>query len=146
MNWHEAAKGMLANERKMKPLHRPPSTGCLVSWRDRVLVGCVQHPVDRAFPAVVFLSVTSKYFDPEYVEAIRHLDPGRLELSADPQLELGGRTFHVVRREESYLTFMTQEESRALSRQNFAITQLTPTDEGVHFETVIPLVKPEQKP
>ncbi len=144
--WRELAEGMLENERKMRPLHRPPSTGCLVTWRDRVLVGCVQHPVDPQYPAVVFLSVTSKYFDPEYVRAIRNLDPGRLELAADPQMEIGAGNFHVLRRQGGRLTFMTADETEAMDKRPFAITQLTPTGKGIHFETIIPLVQPEQKP
>src|ERR1051326_8228157 len=110
-DWRQLAAGMLENERKMQPMHRPPSTGCLVNWRDQVRVGCIQYPVDPAFPAIVFVSITSRFLDPEYIRAIRNLDPGRLELTADDAIDLTGN-FHILRREQERLTCMTPEETR----------------------------------
>lgn len=144
LSWQERASGMLANERKMQPLHRPPSTGCLVVWRDRTLVGCVQHPVDPVFPAIVFLSVTSVYVDPEYIRAVRELDPGRLELVADPLLDLNGN-FHVLRREDNRLTFMTPVETRHMAARGGVLIELTPTPEGFSYRGVVP-VEARNKP
>jgi hypothetical protein len=133
-SWREMAAGMLANERKMIPLHWPPSTGCLVQWRDRTLVGCVQHPVDAECPDVVFLSVTSKYVHSEYIAAIRELDPGRLEFTADSQLDLSGN-FHVVRREGARLMRMTPDETRRM-HQVLGSMQLVQVQPGAQPDTI----------
>ncbi len=137
MNWRLAAETMLEIERKCRPFHRPPSTGCLVTWRERVLVGMIQHPVHDDFPAIVLLSVTSKYVEPEYICAIRNADPGRLELQADAELDLFDN-YHVLRREGSRLTRMDPAETAAMERFPLHIIAVDPDDQmrtSVHIRT-----------
>jgi len=147
-NWRQLAAGMLEIERKMRPLHRPPSVGCLVTWRDRTLVGMIQSPVSARFPAIVFLSVTSKYFDPEFVRAVRNLDPGRLELEADPALDLNGN-FHTLHRDGKRLTFMPEEETAEMLKNPMEVIEAQPHANGevVEFKSAktITVLKPPPK-
>ncbi len=135
-DWRQVAIGMLEIERRMQPLHNPPSTGCLVTWRDRVLVGMVQYPVHPQFPAVVFLSVTSKYVHPDYIAAIREAAPGRLELQADADLDLQGN-FHVLRRVDDRLMYMTPAETRAMVARRDVVVQVQPREDGIEFRAPV---------
>src|SRR5260370_40864620 len=140
---------MFAIEWKMGPWHDPPSTWCLVKWRDRTLVGMVQHPVCAEFPAIVFLSVTSKYFDPEFVRAVRNLDSGRLQLDADPSLDVTG-TFHVLHRDGHQLLFMSHEETTWMMNHPMPIIQVQPRNNGEDIElipgnTITVLNRPPEK-
>lgn len=135
--WRESAAGMLETERRMRPLHRPPSRGCFVAWRDQVRVGMIQHPIDPDFPAIVFISITSRHLDAEYIRAVRNLDPGRLLLTADDGLDLQDN-FHVLRREGDRLSCMTPSETRHIANRPdlIALTQVQPTSDGVTFQPI----------
>lgn len=130
-DFRSLAEMMLRTERAMRPRHHPPSTGIILTWRNELRVGMVQHPIDIDFPLIVFLSITSKYRDPEYARHVRNMDPGRLELTADPRLDMEGN-FHVLRRIEKVLTFMTPEETHAMERSAFSrfIVQVQPREDG----------------
>lgn len=126
MDWKGAAKGMLETERRMMPFHRPPSTGVWVLWRAEIKIGMIQKPVDVDYPAVVFLSITSRFHCvPDFVKAVRNLDPGRLELTADAKLDLTGN-FHTLRLEDRNLTFMTPQETVAMRDLGARIFQMQP--------------------
>jgi len=130
-SWRKLAEINLKCERDMQRYHHPPSTGIILSWRGELRVGCIQHPVDIDFPAIVFISITSKYRDPEFARAYRNIDPGRLELRADPRLDLTGN-FHVLHRDGNFLTFMTPEETRASQKSDLLrmLVQVQPRDDG----------------
>ncbi len=135
-NWRALAEGFLANERKTKPFHRPPSIGIILEWRKERKVGCIQWPVLADFPAVVFVSIMSVHIDPEYIRAIRNLDPSRLDLTADDRLDLKSN-FHIVRREGDRLTFMTAEEVVAVEHADIPLLELRPTADGIAVRPVL---------
>ncbi len=135
-NWRFLAEGFLANERKTKPFHHPPSTGIVLEWRKERRIGCIQWPVLADFPAVVFVSIMSVYIDPEYIRAIRNLDPGRLLLTAEDRLDLRGN-FHILRREGDRLTFMTAEEMMAAEASPMAVHEIAPTVNGFAVRPIL---------
>jgi hypothetical protein len=108
IHWLSRARLMLTVEQRMQPYHRPRSIGCLVEWRSTTRVAMIQHPI-APFPEIVFVSITSREIHPLYIQAVRQLDPGRLELIVDDAIDFS-REFLIVRREGRALVGLTPEE------------------------------------
>ncbi len=136
LNWRDLARRVLEYERETKPFHQPPSVGIVLEWRNERRIGCIQPGILPEFPAVVFLSINSVHIAPEFIQAIRNLDPGRLLLTADDGLDLKGN-FHTVRREENRLTFMTAKETMAAEASPMPMHEIAPTADGLEVRPIL---------
>ncbi len=109
-NWEPVAREFLEQERLKKPLMHPEPTGVLIKWDGCTYVGGIQVIVPEFSKEVVVLSMSTHPLPIYLADAIRKLDPGRLELEADDKLDLTGRQ-HVLRRLKSRLTYMTPQQT-----------------------------------
>lgn len=108
--WESVAKELLEQEIFKKPLMHPEIARVLVMWQKHSYVGGIQVIVPAFSKEIIVLSI-STYPLPIYLaDAIRKMDPGRLELTADDKLDLTGRQ-HILRREENRLTYMTPDQT-----------------------------------
>ncbi len=108
--WEQGAKELLEDEKRKRSLNKPEPVGVLVIWKDYTYIGSIQVIVPDFSKEIVVLSKSTIPLPVEFDNAIRKLDPGRLELEADDKLDLTGRQ-HVLRRIENRLTFMTPEQT-----------------------------------
>lgn len=83
----------------------------MVEWRDGIYIGHIQTIVPDYSSEIVSLSKTSRPLEEDFTRAVRRLDPSRLDLIADNELDLDG-PHHLVRRVEKRLTIMTLEQTR----------------------------------
>lgn len=109
-NWEPVARELLEQERLKKPLMHPEPTGVLIKWDGCTYVGGIQEIVPEFSKEIVVLSMSTYPLPIDLADAIRKLDPRRLELQADDKLDLTGRQ-HVLRRIENRLTYMTPEQT-----------------------------------
>ena len=108
--WELVAKSLLQVEKSDKPKRYPEPTGVFVTWRGSAYIGSIQVIVPDFSKEIVVLSMTSSPPPVKLVDAVKKLDPGRLELTADDMLDLIGRQ-HVLRRAENRLTLMTPDQT-----------------------------------
>lgn len=122
-NWEPVAREFLERERSKMPLMRPEPAGVLIKWQEYTYVGGVQVISPEFSEEIVVLSM-STYPLPIYLaDAIRKLDPGRLELEADEKLDMTGRQ-HVLRREGNKLTYMTPEQTAYMLQHPLQIYEI----------------------
>ena len=110
-NWEEAARRLLHHEKVMRQCTYPKPTSVVVSWRNGIYFGSIQEIVPNYSKEIVHLSKTSEPLNQSLVEAIRKLDPNRLELQVVVDLDLEGRQ-HTLRKVGNQLAFMTPEQTR----------------------------------
>lgn len=108
--WEQGAKELLENEKRKSSLNKPKPVGVLVIWQDYTYIGSIQVIVPGFSKEIVVLSKSTIPLPVEFDNAIRKLDPGRLELTADDKLDLTGRQ-HILRRVENRLTLMTPDQT-----------------------------------
>ena len=113
--WEEVAKSLLESERKGRSYNLPESIGIMLTWRDDNYVGSLQEVALDYSKEIVLLSKSSNPLQIPLAEAIRKLDPSRLEITADRDLALEGRQ-HVLRRLGNNLTIMTQEQTEYIAK------------------------------
>lgn len=135
IDWTQAAKAFLENTKKTQAFLQPPATSCFVQWRDEIKVGAIQFPVHPKYPAVIFLSITSRHVHPDFIAALKQMDPDRLELQADAVLDLTGN-FHILRRDGPKLSILTPEETKAIQQQTRHVLQVEPRENGIHIESI----------
>lgn len=121
-DWDGVAKYLLEKERLIKPLNSPEPAGALIKWRGDIYFGTVQAIAEPSGEIFV-ISKTSGFVPPGMVEAIRKLDPGRLELTADDNLDLTGRS-HVLRKVDKRLTCMTPGQIEYMLRHPLMIHEI----------------------
>ncbi len=109
-NWEPVAREFLEQERLKKPLMHPEPISVLIKWRDYTYVGGIQVIAPEFSKEIVVLSMSTYPLPIYFADAIRKLDHGRLELTADDKLDLIGRQ-HVLRRVENRLTHMTTDQT-----------------------------------
>ena len=108
--WEQGAKELLQDEIRKRSLNKPEPVGVLVIWQDYTYIGSIQVIVPDFSKEIVVLSKSTIPLPVEFDNAIRKLDPGRLELTADDKLDLIGRQ-HILRRGENRLTHMTPDQT-----------------------------------
>jgi len=108
--WEHGAKELLQDEIRKRALNKPEPVGVLVIWQDYTYIGSIQVIVPDFSKEIVVLSKSTIPLPVEFDNAIRKLDPGRLELTADDVLDLTGRQ-HVLRRAENRLMHMTPDQT-----------------------------------
>ena len=108
--WEQGAKELLQDEIRKRSLNKPEPVGVLVIWQDYTYIGSIQVIVPDFSKEIVVLSKSTIPLPVEFDNAIRKLDPGRLELTADDKLDLIGRQ-HILRRVENRLTPMTPDQT-----------------------------------
>ena len=108
--WEQGAKELLEDEKRKRSLNKPEPVGVLVIWQDYTYIGSIQVIVPDFSKEIVVLSKSTIPLPFEFDNAIRKLDPGRLELTADDKLDLTGRQ-HILRRLENRLTMMTPDQT-----------------------------------
>ena len=108
--WEHGAKELLQDEIRKRALNKPEPVGVLVIWQDYTYIGSIQVIVPDFSKEIVVLSKSTIPLPVEFDKAIRKLDPGRLELTADDMLDLIGRQ-HVLRKVENSLTLMTPDQT-----------------------------------
>ena len=108
--WEHGAKELLQDEIRKRALNKPEPVGVLVIWQDYTYIGSIQVIVPDFSKEIVVLSKSTIPLPVEFDKAIRKLDPGRLELTADDVLDLIGRQ-HVLRRAENRLMHMTPDQT-----------------------------------
>ena len=116
------AREFLRIEKDAKENCAPPQTSVIVRWRNELYVEGIQEIAQAYSPEIVLLSKTG-YQLPELGEAIKRLDPERLELLADDSLDIRGR-YHILRRLESRLTLMTPEQTKYVAEDPLEIVEL----------------------
>ncbi len=108
--WEQGAKKLLELEKSQRELHKAEPVGVLVIWKDYTYIGSIKVIVPDFSKEIVVLSKSTIPLPVEFDNAIRKLDPGRLELAADDMLDLTGRQ-HILRRVENRLTLMTPDQT-----------------------------------
>ncbi len=108
--WEQGARKLLHAEKRKRALNKPEPVGVLVIWQDYTYIGSIQVIVPDFSKEIVVLSKSTIPLPVEFDNAIRKLDPGRLELTADDKLDLTGRQ-HILRRVENRLTMMTPDQT-----------------------------------
>ena len=108
--WEQGAKELLQDEIRKRSLNKPEPVGVLVIWQDYTYIGSIQVIVPDFSKEIVVLSKSTIPLPVEFDNAIRKLDLGRLELTADDKLDLIGRQ-HILRRVENRLTPMTPDQT-----------------------------------
>ena len=108
--WEQGAKELLQDEIRKRSLNKPEPVGVLVIWQDYTYIGSIQVIVPDFSKEIVVLSKSTIPLPVEFDNAIRKLDLGRLELTADDKLDLTGRQ-HILRRVENRLTLMTPDQT-----------------------------------
>lgn len=108
--WEQGAKELLQDEKRKRALNKPEPVGVLVIWKDYTYIGSIQVIVPDLSKEIVVLSKSTIPLPVEFDNAIRKLDPVRLELTADDILDLTGRQ-HILRRVENMLTRMTPDQT-----------------------------------
>ncbi len=121
-DWDGAARCLLEKERSIKPLNSPEPAGALIKWQGDIYFGTVQAVAELSGEIFV-LSKTSGFVPPGMVEAIRKLDPNRLELAADDDLDMTGR-LHVLRKVDNRLTLMTPGQMEYMLRNPPVIKEI----------------------
>jgi len=81
--WEQGAKELLEGEKRKRSLNKPEPVGVLVIWKDYTYIGSIQVIVPDFSKEIVVLSKSTIPLQVEFDNAIRKLDPGRLELTAD---------------------------------------------------------------
>ncbi|MBI4454257.1 hypothetical protein HY636_06450 [Candidatus Woesearchaeota archaeon] len=109
-NWENVAKHFLKSLISMHPYIHPTPIDVMVEWRKGMYIGHIQIIFPDYSPEIVSLSKSSNHLQDGLVDAIRRLDPNRLNLMADERLDLTGR-IHVLRRLENILTNPTPEQA-----------------------------------
>lgn len=108
--WEQGAKELLEDEKRKRAINKPEPVGVLVIWKDYTYIGSIQVIVPDFSKEIVVLSKSTIPLPVEFDNAIRKLDPGRLELAADDRLDMTGRQ-HILRRVENRLTLMTPDQT-----------------------------------
>lgn len=108
--WEQGAKELLQDEKRKRALNKPEPVGVLVIWKDYTYIGSIQVIVPDFSKEIVVLSKSTIPMPVEFDNAIRKLDPGRPELTADDKLDLIGRQ-HILRRVENRLTLMNPDQT-----------------------------------
>jgi len=109
-DWEGMAKRVLEIEKTSSIMNIPESSPIILYWKSQAYIGSVQETSPEYSTEIVLLSKSSKPIDTGLVRALKRLDKDRLELTADPELDLQGRQ-HLLRRLENTLTFMTKEQT-----------------------------------
>lgn len=80
-----------------------------VNWEE-IAKETIQEIIPEFSKEIVLLSKSSRHYPDELAQALRRLDPGRIELFAEYNLDLEGRQ-HVVRRIDDKVIHMTTEQT-----------------------------------
>jgi len=108
--WEQAAKELLQLCDSKKSLTSPESVVVLIQWNHSTYIGSIQVIVPDFSTEIVVVSKSSKPLPFKLANAIKKLDPKRLELKAYYMLDLTGRQ-HILRRLENRLMYMTPDQT-----------------------------------
>ena len=117
------AAEILRQEKMTAEVNKPPSIGVIVRWKNNAYIGSLQMIAEDCSPEICLLNKSSKAINPELIEAIREIQPDRLQLVADEVLDLEDRV-HVMRRVGNRLTICTAAQTEYMTRNMPAIFEL----------------------
>jgi len=103
---------ILKREARQKPYMRPPLTSVVLHWRCDIYIGgvqCLRDDSDCRDDGIYILTKSSRSYN-MLLDAFRHVQPERLELHGDDQIDLSGR-LHVVRIINDKVHWMNQEQT-----------------------------------
>ena len=109
-DWDGIARRFLEAEKRMSGTNIPPSVPIFLYWKFNAYIGSLQEPFSEYSREIVLLSKSSNSPNPDLLKAIKKLNKTRLEVTADPELDLTGRQ-HLLRRIGTRLTSMTLEQT-----------------------------------
>lgn len=122
-DWDGAARFLLQKEKSVRALNNPEPVGALIKWQGNTYFGTLQAVASEFSNEIVALSKTSNPLPVDLIEAIRKLDPERLELEADASLDMTGRQ-HLLRRVENRLTSMTRQQTTYMLQHPLVIHEI----------------------
>lgn len=123
MDFKLVARKVLDMERIQRASCTPSPTGVIVTCRGEEYFGHIQVPLPDYSKEIVLLSKTSRPTNPVLIGAIRDLDPDRLELKADDNLDLEGRQ-NLVRRLGERLTVVTPEQAQYVRESDITVCEI----------------------
>lgn len=124
VNWEEMAKGIMKKEEMTNIFTRPKPTSANIYWKNDFYIGAIQEIVPEFSKEIVLLSKSSMHYPEELARALRRLDPGRIELFTDDNLDLEGRQ-HVVRRIDDKIVHMTTEQTMFMMNYPMEIFEIS---------------------
>lgn len=110
-NWEEMARSILEQEKLLRSRNYPEPIGVILKWDNISYIGSIQEIAPEFSKEIVLLSKSRYILPDKLMNAIRELDKGRLELTADSFLDITGRQ-HILRKLDNRLTNMTEEQTK----------------------------------
>lgn len=124
VNWEEIANEILKKEEMTNIFTRPKPTSANIYWKNDFYIGAIQEIVPEFSKEIVLLSKSSMHYPEELAQVLRKLDPRRIELFADDNLDLDGRQ-HVVRRIDDKIVHMTAEQTMFMTNYPMKIFEIS---------------------
>ncbi len=110
-DWNLEAQTLLFNEQLSNVKNNPEPTGVFVNWREGIYFGSIQYIESKYSNEIILLSKTSDPLNDNLVDAIKRIDNKRLDLSAQNELDLTGRT-HILRKIGYVLVNLNLEQTK----------------------------------
>lgn len=124
IDWPGAANYLITCEESLYFRNDPKPTFLLLKWRNQTYLGSIQY-VPHDSNEIVVLSKSNKPLPEQFIDALRMLQPDRLELIADDFMDLDGQ-LHVTRRTGNRITQMTPEQTMYMIAHPISITPISP--------------------
>jgi len=124
VNWEEIANEILKKENITNIFTYPKPTSANIYWKNDFYIGAIQEIVPEFSKEIVLLSKSSMHYPEELAQVLRRLDPGRIELFADDNLDLEGRQC-VVRRIDDKIVHMTTEQTMFMMNYPMKIFEIS---------------------
>ncbi len=110
INWEDIAKDIIKKVENTNIFTNPKPISANIYWKNDFYIGVIQEIVPEFSKEIVLLSKSSMHYPEKLAQALMRLDPGRIILFADSNLDLDGRQ-HIVRRIGDKIFHMTTEQT-----------------------------------
>lgn len=124
IDWEEVAKEILKMANITNMLTHPQAMYANIYWKNDFYVGSIQEIVPESSKEIVLLSKSSRLYPKELAQTLKRLDPGRLELFAEDNLDLNGRQ-HIVRKIDDKLVHMTSDQTKFMTSYPMKIFEIS---------------------